>query len=139
MFTLRQESSNEDSSGKVDSKSAEISKIDLLLSYPNMLLAWIHRIFVWLFKKQLAETNSSLTLNKIVAPSAGKSQTQPSSAVLPLSVNYHFTRQCNFKCGFCFHTAKSSFVLPLDEAMRGLRLLKEAGSSNLKNYLNIPV
>ncbi|XP_016054690.1 PREDICTED: radical S-adenosyl methionine domain-containing protein 2 [Miniopterus natalensis] len=45
----------------------------------------------------------------------------------PTSVNYHFTRQCNYKCGFCFHTAKTSFVLPLEEAQRGLRMLKEAG------------
>lgn len=49
----------------------------------------------------------------------------------PTSVNYHFTRQCNYKCGFCFHTAKSSFVLPLEEAMRGLRLLHEAGKNEL--------
>ncbi|XP_052001666.1 radical S-adenosyl methionine domain-containing protein 2 [Xyrauchen texanus] len=45
----------------------------------------------------------------------------------PSSVNYHFTRQCNYKCGFCFHTAKTSFVLPIEEAKRGLRLLKNAG------------
>ncbi|KAM5262795.1 S-adenosylmethionine-dependent nucleotide dehydratase RSAD2 [Ctenodactylus gundi] len=45
----------------------------------------------------------------------------------PTSVNYHFTRQCNYACGFCFHTAKTSFVLPLAEAKRGLRLLQEAG------------
>ena len=47
--------------------------------------------------------------------------------VVPLSVNYHFTRQCNYQCGFCFHTAKTSFVLPIDEAKHGLKLLKEAG------------
>ena len=35
--------------------------------------------------------------------------------IIPLSVNYHFTRQCNYSCGFCFHTAKTSFVLPLDK------------------------
>lgn len=46
----------------------------------------------------------------------------------PESVNYHFTRQCNYQCGFCFHTAKTSFVLPLDEAKRGLKMLKDAGS-----------
>ena len=32
---------------------------------------------------------------------------------LPESVNFHFTRQCNYSCGFCFHTAKTSFLLPL--------------------------
>ncbi|XP_064080498.1 LOW QUALITY PROTEIN: S-adenosylmethionine-dependent nucleotide dehydratase RSAD2-like [Macrobrachium nipponense] len=46
---------------------------------------------------------------------------------IPTSVNYHFTRQCNYKCGFCFHTAKTSFVLPLEEAKRGLRMLRDAG------------
>lgn len=53
----------------------------------------------------------------------------PDRPLTPTSVNYHFTRQCNYKCGFCFHTAKTSFVLPLEEAQRGLRLLKEAGES----------
>ena len=45
----------------------------------------------------------------------------------PVSVNYHFTRQCNKSCGFCFHTATTSFKLPEDEARRGLTLLKAAG------------
>ncbi|NXW49018.1 RSAD2 protein, partial [Nyctiprogne leucopyga] len=49
----------------------------------------------------------------------------------PTSVNYHFTRQCNYKCGFCFHTAKTSFVLPLEEARRGLAMLKEAGMEKI--------
>ena len=49
------------------------------------------------------------------------------SEVKPASVNYHFTRQCNYQCGFCFHTAKTSFVLPIDKAKQGLKLLKEAG------------
>ncbi|XP_052353006.1 radical S-adenosyl methionine domain-containing protein 2 [Oncorhynchus keta] len=49
------------------------------------------------------------------------------AAATPSSVNYHFTRQCNYKCGFCFHTAKTSFVLPIEEAKRGLQLLKESG------------
>ena len=49
----------------------------------------------------------------------------------PTSVNYHFTRKCNYKCGFCFHTAKTSFVLPMNEAKRGLRMLKESGMLHL--------
>ncbi len=44
-----------------------------------------------------------------------------------LSVNYHFTRQCNYSCGFCFHTAKTSFVLPIREAKTGLEMLRDAG------------
>ncbi|KAI9858942.1 MAG: hypothetical protein M1813_007244 [Trichoglossum hirsutum] len=46
---------------------------------------------------------------------------------IPVSVNYHFTRKCNYECGFCFHTAKTSHVEPLDAAKRGLALLKDAG------------
>ncbi|NWX95997.1 RSAD2 protein, partial [Nothoprocta ornata] len=53
------------------------------------------------------------------------------AAPTPTSVNYHFTRQCNYKCGFCFHTAKTSFVLPLEEAKRGLAMLKEAGMEKI--------
>ncbi|KAL8172835.1 UNVERIFIED_CONTAM: Radical S-adenosyl methionine domain-containing protein 2 [Gekko kuhli] len=50
---------------------------------------------------------------------------------VPVSVNYHFTRRCNYKCGFCFHTAKTSFVLPLADAQRGLGLLKQAGMEKI--------
>uniref|UniRef100_A0A8C9YZE1 S-adenosylmethionine-dependent nucleotide dehydratase RSAD2 n=2 Tax=Sander lucioperca TaxID=283035 RepID=A0A8C9YZE1_SANLU len=53
------------------------------------------------------------------------------NATTPTSVNYHFTRKCNYKCGFCFHTAKTSFVLPLEEAKRGLKLLKESGMEKI--------
>ncbi|KAK3603595.1 hypothetical protein CHS0354_017312 [Potamilus streckersoni] len=53
------------------------------------------------------------------------------SEIIPISVNYHFTRQCNYKCGFCFHTSKTSFVFPLDDAKRGLRMLKEAGMQKI--------
>lgn len=54
-------------------------------------------------------------------------QKRVQNAMTPTSVNYHFTRKCNYKCGFCFHTAKTSFVLPLEEAKRGLKLLKDSG------------
>lgn len=49
----------------------------------------------------------------------------------PVSVNYHFTRRCNKICGFCFHTATTSYRETLPNAMRGLRLLKEAGMKKL--------
>ncbi|KAI4144102.1 MAG: hypothetical protein L6R39_004318 [Caloplaca ligustica] len=45
----------------------------------------------------------------------------------PISVNYHFTRRCNYECGFCFHTAKTSYILPKEDAKRGIKLLAEAG------------
>ncbi|KAH8728853.1 hypothetical protein GQ44DRAFT_701198 [Phaeosphaeriaceae sp. PMI808] len=45
----------------------------------------------------------------------------------PVAVNYHFTRRCNKTCGFCFHTATTSYIERPDRAKKGLRLLKEAG------------
>ena len=45
----------------------------------------------------------------------------------PISVNYHFSRQCNYSCGFCFHTAITSYKCNTSDAKRGLRLLHEAG------------
>ena len=44
-----------------------------------------------------------------------------------LAVNYHFTRVCNYKCGFCFHTQKSKEILPIEKAIEGLKLLKKYG------------
>ncbi len=41
-------------------------------------------------------------------------------------VNYYFSRKCNYKCGFCFYTKKTSSILPLGEAKRRIKLLKEA-------------
>ena len=74
------------------------------------IMKWIFNIY---YQKERIESKSP-NVSSVLSPR-------------PTSVNYHFTRQCNYKCGFCFHTAKSSFVLPLEEAMRGLRLLHEAG------------
>jgi radical S-adenosyl methionine domain-containing protein 2 len=45
----------------------------------------------------------------------------------PVAVNYHFTRRCNKTCGFCFHTASTSYIEQPDRAKRGLLLLKRAG------------
>ncbi|RYO03534.1 hypothetical protein AA0121_g13078 [Alternaria tenuissima] len=49
----------------------------------------------------------------------------------PVAVNYHFTRRCNKTCGFCFHTATSSFMQSPDRAKAGLSLLKKAGMRKL--------
>lgn len=56
-----------------------------------------------------------------------------SKKIVPKSVNYHFTRQCNYSCGFCFHTALTSYVLPIAEAKRGLTMLKNAGNIFISN------
>ncbi|KIX06957.1 uncharacterized protein Z518_04933 [Rhinocladiella mackenziei CBS 650.93] len=49
----------------------------------------------------------------------------------PVSVNYHFTRQCNKSCGFCFHTATTTHKEDLLSAQRGLKMLKDAGMKKL--------
>jgi len=51
--------------------------------------------------------------------------------IITESVNYHFTRKCNYSCGFCFHTAKNSHVLDINEAKRGITLLKNYGLRKL--------
>lgn len=45
----------------------------------------------------------------------------------PLSVNYHFTRGCNYQCRFCFHTDTTTDLLPLKDMKRGLQGLAAAG------------
>jgi radical S-adenosyl methionine domain-containing protein 2 len=52
---------------------------------------------------------------------------QLSIAEIPVSINYYFSRKCNYECGFCFHTEKISSIFSLNEAKRGMKLLKEAG------------
>ncbi|XP_012297369.1 S-adenosylmethionine-dependent nucleotide dehydratase RSAD2 isoform X1 [Aotus nancymaae] len=91
-----------------------------------LLFCWLRATF-WLpgikrTKKQLVPREPDKTKEE---------EEDPPLSTTPTSVNYHFTRQCNYKCGFCFHTAKTSFVLPLEEAKRGLLLLKEAGMEKI--------
>ncbi|XP_022317272.2 S-adenosylmethionine-dependent nucleotide dehydratase RSAD2-like [Crassostrea virginica] len=64
---------------------------------------------------------------RVVDEKSAETEEKGEGEIKPISVNYHFTRQCNYKCGFCFHTAKTSFVLPLEEAKKGLTMLKENG------------
>ena len=54
-----------------------------------------------------------------------------SSKYKPESVNFHYTRLCNFSCGFCFHTKKSSDKLPIEDSIRGCDMLKKAGTRKL--------
>ena len=49
----------------------------------------------------------------------------------PISVNYHFSRVCNYSCGFCFHTSKTSNMATLEEAKLVLTKLKKAGMRKL--------
>ena len=47
------------------------------------------------------------------------------------SVNYHFTRKCNYKCGFCFHTAKNSHVENLENAKKIILAVRQQGGKKL--------
>ena len=51
--------------------------------------------------------------------------------LVPVAVNYHFTRKCNYECGFCFHTSKTSYIMDLEKAKEGIRMLKENGMRKL--------
>ncbi|KAK2756415.1 hypothetical protein FQN54_005307 [Arachnomyces sp. PD_36] len=61
----------------------------------------------------------------------GRNEPPLPSHLTPVSVNYHFSRKCNFECGFCFHTAKTSHVEHIDNMKRGLKLLKNAGMKKI--------
>eukprot|EP00536_Pseudo-nitzschia_multiseries_P002965 jgi/Psemu1/184821/e_gw1.42.106.1 len=47
------------------------------------------------------------------------------------SVNYFISRKCNYQCKFCFHTQKTTHTLSIEEATRGLELLREAGTEKI--------
>ncbi|KAF9221181.1 radical SAM enzyme [Gyrodon lividus] len=51
--------------------------------------------------------------------------------LIPVSVNWFPSRVCNYQCHFCFHTNTNDFILPLEEAKRGLRLLADAGMKKI--------
>ncbi|XP_037032413.1 radical S-adenosyl methionine domain-containing protein 2-like [Bradysia coprophila] len=51
--------------------------------------------------------------------------------IVPVSVNYHFTRKCNYSCGFCFHTAKTSYVAQLNDIRIALRKLMLKGMKKI--------
>ncbi|XP_051238392.1 radical S-adenosyl methionine domain-containing protein 2 [Dicentrarchus labrax] len=100
----------------------------------QLCISTLHGILASVFLKVRKWTVGACkgTITSPVSPVDSKlDQSNVHNATTPTSVNYHFTRKCNYKCGFCFHTAKTSFVLPLEEAKRGLKLLKEAGMEKI--------
>ena len=54
-----------------------------------------------------------------------------SPAKVPVSVNWFPNRRCNYECHFCFHTSTNEFILPLEDAKHGLRMLVDAGMKKL--------
>lgn len=55
----------------------------------------------------------------------------PVNIISGKAINYHFTRKCNFACKFCFHTAKTSFVLSADDQRALLRAMRNAGAAKV--------
>uniref|UniRef100_W5LD62 S-adenosylmethionine-dependent nucleotide dehydratase RSAD2 n=1 Tax=Astyanax mexicanus TaxID=7994 RepID=W5LD62_ASTMX len=99
-----------------------------------LLSALLVRMTVWMgVRPGPGPGQSQLTARQQLRGSRAEKRRDPDRVLVtsPRSVNYHFTRQCNYKCGFCFHTAKTSFVLPIEEAKRGLLLLKQAGMEKI--------
>ncbi|CAG8505024.1 11831_t:CDS:1 [Acaulospora morrowiae] len=57
--------------------------------------------------------------------------TASNKETIPISVNFHFTRNCNYECGFCFHTAKNSAMPTLESSKVVLQKLSNAGMKKL--------
>ncbi|CAG9862017.1 unnamed protein product [Phyllotreta striolata] len=85
------------------------------------------------FKMQLFALLDALCLllKRILFAYKSLEEAESEPKIVPKSVNYHFTRQCNYECGFCFHTAKTSYLLSLEDAKVGLQLLKDAGMEKI--------
>jgi len=49
----------------------------------------------------------------------------------PVSVNWHFTRVCNYSCRFCFHTHTEGHLTRPADAKRGLALLQQSGMQKI--------
>lgn len=66
------------------------------------------------------------------SPSLLRSQSPAAADDSPVrSVNYFISRKCNYSCKFCFHTQKNNHHLPLGQAVRGLELLRQAGTEKI--------
>ncbi|XP_039604789.1 radical S-adenosyl methionine domain-containing protein 2 isoform X1 [Polypterus senegalus] len=103
-----------------------------IISLTFLLQLYLRKVF-YVLRNSIGEFVVVMhgALKAIRTKSAEAQHGEESNNPEPTSVNYHFTRQCNYKCGFCFHTARTSFVLPLEEAKRGLQLLKDAGMEKI--------
>ena len=76
---------------------------------------------------QLPASEAPTARNTSSQSSNDQSTPAHSAKRIPLSVNYHLTRECNYKCGFCFHTATDSHIEPIENAQKAMSLLKDAG------------
>src|SRR5687767_4205590 len=77
----------------------------------------------YFFQRWVTTRNTAVSIRPLVI----KSQKN----LIPVSVNFHFTRKCNYECGFCYHTAKSSDMPDIKDAKFALKKLADAGMLKL--------
>lgn len=100
----------------------------MLLENPWLVLLLFIIILSGLLYKHFfkAYQHDSPAPNQTLIPNTSNELTLNNRTV-PLSVNYHFTRRCNYACGFCFHTDTNSYIAPLEDAKEALLRLSQAG------------
>ncbi|KXH41582.1 hypothetical protein CSAL01_01084 [Colletotrichum salicis] len=54
--------------------------------------------------------------SKALVTQASKAKPPVDDPDAPVSVNYFPSRECDYACGFCFHTNTSGYILPLDKS-----------------------
>ena len=84
--------------------------------------------FYKVFGKKLSHLLGTFNIFGFKVPTLTAANAEAKTMV---AVNYHFSRKCNYECGFCFHTEKASYKLPLIDAKRLITLLAEAGCKKL--------
>ena len=51
--------------------------------------------------------------------------------IIPISVNFFYSRACNYHCGYCFHAENNLDKLPLEQVKKGLSLLRNKGMKKI--------
>ncbi|XP_018573478.1 radical S-adenosyl methionine domain-containing protein 2-like [Anoplophora glabripennis] len=104
----------------------------LLFDFHHILLLLLLLIFYRSLRIiNLKHFFSNFKVKEIFYGKVINANTYRENNITPKSVNYHFTRKCNYECGFCFHTAKTSYILDLSDAKKGLAMLKNAGMEKI--------
>lgn len=104
-----------------------ISTIEGISTLLPIMIIILGIITVW--KTHNTKKNKSLTSQSTCTSPSSSSPPSLTSEVE--SVNYHFHRECNYACAFCFHTAKNKDIETLPNIQRGLQQLKQAGMKKL--------
>jgi len=114
----------------------EEEELERSISHRARLTAAYHALRI--DEQPLTACDASGSQEEVVARALNliEQKTKEMRCSVPTSVNWHFTRQCNYSCKFCFHTAKSSFFLPntpegMEESKKCLTKLREAGMKKL--------